>query len=185
MPDHVLQAASANDEARVTAVQQLFPIDLERFVEVEEDDIAARRHDAGDQLVVQTEDARNDCLLVLLEHAGFRPLLHEDVDLFLGDWRVHRGAHSQQFEDELGGKAHQPYQGEHRLRQDFHGARNRACDALGIDQCESLRHKLAEDQRANGNPDYDDPECETACVRLQSLHPRKGIRKPLGQGGLA
>jgi hypothetical protein len=84
---------------------------LLRFVQVDEVDVAAVGHDRGDALLVQAQHVGDDLLLALVEHAGLGALLHQHVDLVVGDRRLILAFRAQHPQRQAGRGGQQPDQG--------------------------------------------------------------------------
>ncbi len=101
-------------------------------VEIEEFDLGARRHDRADRLGLRNV-------------AGRHPFAQHEADLLVGHRRGF-AAQWQQPQQQVGGRAQQPFDRRADPRHGAHEARQRRGNALGIDHRDALRHQLAEDQ---------------------------------------
>ena len=86
--EDVIEAVSADHQARVLALHDLKARQLLAVVEVDHAHIAARRHDRRDRLLVEAQHVGNDGLLTFVENARHGALLHEYLDFVVGHRRL-------------------------------------------------------------------------------------------------
>ena len=140
------------------AVADMPPQFVLGIVEVDELDLGARRHDSADAAVAEPQRHLDDRGLGRRDVAGRDPLAQHEADFLVGD-RRRLAAQRQSAQDQIGGRAEEPFERGAEPRHPAHEARQRGGDALGMDQREPLRHQLAEDRREDTRGRSPPPPC--------------------------
>ena len=143
--DDVVEAATADREARVVVLGHLLQVFFLRVFDVEVDHVTAGHHQRGDLPLVEAEDVAHHFVLALLDGAGFGTFGQQGMDFFLGDLvhGIRIDAHAAQ--DEVGRTGQRHHEWPRDERQQAHGAGGQARDGFGADLAQPLGHQLADE----------------------------------------
>ena len=99
----VIETLAAHGEDVLCMLPDQLQVVAQGIVEVEPEHLRARRHEGGDDLVGEVENAIHHGLLALGERAILCPLLHEFLDVILGNGVLIFLLHAQLRQERLDG----------------------------------------------------------------------------------
>ena len=183
--DHVIQPVAADRDALVWAVCDRAPHIVLRVDDIDPINVAARRHDRHDALLVEPQHVRHELLLTFVENPRFRPLLHQHVDLVVCHRRLVLPFDPQEAQQQPRRRRQQPHQRTRNARNRVHRTRHHRRHAFGREQAKTFRKQLSEHHRDVRQSDDHDRQRQPLRVRLEHRIGRQPDFQRIGQRRLS
>ena len=143
---------------------QFFSASIHRLMDLEEDDISARRESSTHQSIVEVQHVTDHLLFATFEDALLGGLFEEQANLLGSDGGLLRPPHAKQSQNAVRGGAEQDDNRAADAGEELHRGGNQACDSFRGRKSQPLRDELPENQGHVREHQNDEAERERAGI---------------------